>query len=84
MFIALKHIYDLFHVTLHKPFHSGGDGKDVPVPILVNGEVEYKVESIVGHWIGRGVRWYLVFLPGMTCLRHFGRVQANCLMLQSL
>ena len=45
----------MFHVSLLKPFHSGGDGQDAPTPILVDGEVEYEVESIVGYQISRGV-----------------------------
>ena len=45
--VALKHVHDVFHVSLLKPFHSEGDGQDAPAPILVDGEVEYKVDSIV-------------------------------------
>ena len=45
----------MFHVSLLEPFYRGGDGQDAPVPILVDGEVEYKVDSIVGHWVSRGV-----------------------------
>ena len=53
--MVLKHVYDVFHVSLLKPFHSGGDGQDVPAPILVDGEVEHKVYSILAHWISRGL-----------------------------
>ena len=45
--VALKHVHDVFHVSLLKHFHSGGDGQDTPMPILVDSEVEYKVDSIV-------------------------------------
>ena len=61
---ALKHIHDVFHVSLLKPFYSGGDGQDAPAPILVDGEVEYKVDSIVGYWIRRGFCQYLVAFAG--------------------
>ena len=44
----------MLHVSLLKPFHGGGDGQGALVPILVDGEVEYKVDSIMGHWIRRG------------------------------
>ena len=47
--VALKHVHDVFHVSLLKPFHSGGDGQDAPMPILVDGKVEYEVDSIVVH-----------------------------------
>ena len=43
----------MFHVSLLKPFYRD-DGQDAPAPILVDGEVEYKVDSIIGHWISRG------------------------------
>ena len=47
--IVLKHVHNVFYVSLIKPFHCGGDGEDAPEPILVDGEVEYMVNSIVGH-----------------------------------
>ena len=53
--VALKHVHDVFHVFLLKPFHSGGDGQDAPASILIDGEVEYKVDLTVGHRISRGV-----------------------------
>ena len=54
--MALKHVDDVFHVSFLKPFHSGGDEQDAPAPILIDGEVEYEVDSIVGHHISRGLR----------------------------
>ena len=51
--VALKHVHDVFHISLLKPFYSRGDGQDSLAPILVFGEVEYKVDLIVGHWISR-------------------------------
>ena len=38
------------------PSTVDGDRQDAPAPILVDGEVEYEVDSIVGHRISRGVR----------------------------
>ena len=35
-------------------FYSGADGQDAPMPVLVDGEVKYKVDSIVGHKISGG------------------------------
>ena len=74
----------MFHVSLLKPFHSGDDGQDAPAPILVNGKVEYKVDSIVGYQISREFITICFFLLDMTCLRYCGHMQANFLMLQSL
>ena len=59
--VALKHVHDVFHVSLLKPFYSGGDGQDTPAPMLVDSKVEYEVDLIVGHWSSRGVHWYLVY-----------------------
>ena len=44
-----------FYVSLLKIFHSGGDRQDAPVPILVDSEVEYEVDYIMGHRINGGV-----------------------------
>ena len=60
--VALKHINDVFHVSLLKPFYIGGNGQDAPVPILDDSEVENDVDSIVGHCINRGFCQYLVSL----------------------
>ena len=45
----------MFHVSLLNSFYSEGDGQNAPAPILVDGEVEYEVDSIVWHNISRGV-----------------------------
>ena len=54
-----------------KPFHSGGDEQDAPAPILVDGEVEYKVDSIVRHRISRAIHWYLVSFAGYDLSKAF-------------
>ena len=56
MILALKYVHNVFHVSLLKPLHSGSDRKNAPVAILVDMEVEYKVDSIIGHQISRLVR----------------------------
>ena len=53
-------------------FHSGGDGQDAPMPVLVDGEVKYKEDSIVRHWISGEFASFWFFLLGITCLRHCG------------
>ena len=52
---AEPYIHDVFHVSLLKSFHSGGDGQDAPAPIVVDGEVEYEIDLIVRHRMSRGV-----------------------------
>ena len=69
--MALKHVHDVFHVSLLKPFYSGGDGEDAPAPILVDGEVKYEVDLIVEHWISREFASIWFILLGITCLRHW-------------
>ena len=49
-------MYMMCFISLFKPFYSGGDGQDAPAPILADGEVEYEVDSIVGHQTSGGVR----------------------------
>ena len=70
--VDLKHVHDVVNVFLLKPFHSGGDGQDAPATILVDSKVEYKVDSIVGYWISRGVHWYLVSFAGYDLSGHCG------------
>ena len=55
-FVALKHVHSIFHVSLLKPFYNGCNGQNAPAPILVDSEVEYEVDLVVGHQISRGVR----------------------------
>ena len=70
--MALKHVYDVFHISLLKPFHSGGYGQDAPTPILVDDKVEYKVIQLWGiGLLGEFTSiWFL--LLGISCLRHYG------------
>ena len=46
----------MFYISLLKPFHDEGDRQDTPLPILVDGKLEYKVDLLVGHWINREIQ----------------------------
>jgi hypothetical protein len=42
-------IHPVFHVSLLKPYQQGGRVQPPPVPELLEGELEYEVESILAH-----------------------------------
>lgn len=42
-------IHPVFHVSLLKPYQHGGRVQPPPVPELIEGELEYEVESILAH-----------------------------------
>ena len=40
LLVVLKHVHDVFHISLFKPLHSGGDGQDALAPVLVDNKLE--------------------------------------------
>ena len=42
-------IHPVFHVSRLRPFHDDGRVQPPPLPIVVDGELEYEVEKIYGH-----------------------------------
>ena len=42
-------IHDVFHVSLLRPYHDQGGHQPPPVTILMDGEPEHEVQSILGH-----------------------------------
>ena len=50
----------MFHVSLLQCFACGGDGQKVAIPIIIDGEAEWKLEQLVHHRMSRGKRQYLV------------------------
>jgi hypothetical protein len=42
-------IHDVFHVSRFKPFFDDGRVQPPPLPINVDGELEYEVEKVYGH-----------------------------------
>ena len=60
---ALCSIHNVFHVSLLRPHRDNGLGTDV-LPIDVDGEVEFEVETILKHRQIRGEDQYLVRWKG--------------------
>ncbi len=42
-------MHDVLHVSLLRPYHNGGRVALPPPPEIVNGELEFEVESVLLH-----------------------------------
>jgi hypothetical protein len=42
-------IHPVFHVSLLKPYQQGGRVQPPPVPEIIEGELEYEVETVMAH-----------------------------------
>ena len=61
----LKGVHNVFHISLLRPYRTGGDGVSPPEPIVVDGTAEFEVERILAHRDHRGrAREYLVRWAG--------------------
>ena len=61
----LKGVHNVFHISLLRPYRTGGDGVSPPEPIVVDGTAEFEVERILAHRDRRGrAREYLVRWAG--------------------
>ena len=61
----LKGVHNVFHISLLRPYHTGGDGVSPPEPIVVDGTAKFEVERILAHRDRRGcAREYLVRWAG--------------------
>jgi len=58
-------IHDVFHVSLLKPHFAGGKDEAPPPAVLVDGSVEYEVESIIASRSRKGKLHYLVKWLGL-------------------
>ena len=50
----LGRVHPVFHVSLLRRFHAGGDDSAIPEPVVVDDQEEHEVEAIVGHCTYRG------------------------------
>ena len=58
-------VHNVFHISLLRPYHTGGNGVSPPEPIVVDGTAEFEVERILAHRDHRGcAREYLVRWAG--------------------
>jgi hypothetical protein len=55
-------IHPVFHVSLLKPYHSDGHVQPPPIPIELEGHLEYEVECILDHRFSDKKRQKLKYL----------------------
>jgi hypothetical protein len=53
-------VHDVFHTSLLAPFYSDGRHQPPPLPVEVDGGLEYEVEEVLAHRGDGRVRRYLV------------------------
>jgi hypothetical protein len=46
---AILKVHDVFHVSLLKQYKPGGRTQPPPLPIMIDGEPEFEVETILSH-----------------------------------
>jgi hypothetical protein len=61
---ATMQCHDVFHVSLLAPYKTSGRYQPPPVPIELDGELEYFVEAVMGHKEVGGSRQYLIRWQG--------------------
>ena len=57
----MRRVHPVFHVSLLRPFHTGGDGRHMPVPLELDEGEEFEVDHLLRHCRSRaGTYEYLV------------------------
>jgi hypothetical protein len=56
--------HDVFHVSMLAPFRASGRYQPPPVPVELDGELEYYVEAVLQHQGKPGARQYLIRWQG--------------------
>ena len=56
----------MFHVSLLRRYHPGGEEAVIPDPVVVGEHEELEVEAIVGHRRYRGQQQFRVWWKGYT------------------
>ena len=61
----LRRVHPVFHASLLRPFHTGGDGHPMPVPLELDEGEEFEVDRLLRHRYSRtGTYEYLVRRKG--------------------
>ena len=61
----LRRVHPVFHVSLLRPFHTGGDGRPMPIPLELDEGEEFEVDRLLRHRRSRaGTYEYLVRWKG--------------------
>ena len=61
----LRRVHPVFHVSLLRPFHTGGDGHPMPVPLELDEGEEFEVDCLLRHCCScTGTYEYLVRWKG--------------------
>ncbi len=58
--------HNVFHASLVRHYKQGGNIQAAPIPIVINGELEWEVESIVAHRPAHRSHEYLIRWKGFT------------------
>ena len=45
----LRRVHPVFHVSLLRPFHTGGDGRPMPIPLELDEGEEFEVDRLLRH-----------------------------------
>ena len=43
----LRRVHPVFHVSLLRPFHTGGDGRPMPIPLELDEGEEFEVDHLL-------------------------------------
>ena len=57
-------MHPVFHVSLLRRYHAGGDGVEPPEPVVVDDEDQYEVETILQHRRHHGELEFLIRWKG--------------------
>ena len=75
--ICYSQVYQIFNVSLLKPYSAGGDGYPYPIAVYVEDEQEWEVSGILWHKGSGGRRKYLIVCLGYDKSEAFWLLQSE-------